>query len=129
MTARRTAAQVRAEKRQNRRAEQRAQRAHWAAREDERVIEAHSFPEVGLVVRRLKSAFQVRWTVPAEPQERLLAIGRLRQTLARIELVAVADAREDGLSWDDIGWALEVSGEAVRKRLAAQVDALMSEPR
>lgn len=127
-TPRRTAAQIKAQRRQARRAKQRQERANWSARNDRNVVDKYSFPEVGLVLRRVPTGHEVRWTLPDDANDRLMGVGRVRRMIEALELAAVLDARQDGLSWDDIGWCLEVSGEAARKRLSPRVDAALTQP-
>lgn len=73
----------------------------------------------GISLRPLKSAewfARVRWYVDRDPFQALIALSRLRQTLSGVEHELVHGCREAALSWDDIGFALGVTGEAVRKR-------------
>jgi hypothetical protein len=66
---------------------------------------------------------QLRWTVDPDPFLALMALQRFRSSMVDVfELELVTAARDRGVPWSDIGFALNVSGEAVRKRLGAQVE-------
>lgn len=64
---------------------------------------------------------RLAWVVDQDPFVALLALGRARSMLDGVQLVLVEELRELGVSWADIGWALEQTGEAVRKRYAGRV--------
>lgn len=68
---------------------------------------------------------QVTWSMDHDPFLALMGLGRLREYLSAFEVELVAKCRyQSGLSWDEIGWAVGVSGEALRKRLSVAVEAL-----
>jgi hypothetical protein len=51
-----------------------------------------------------------------EPQVGLAAVASLRTLVERLEALHVANARERGWSWKDIGAALGVSKQAVHRK-------------
>lgn len=70
---------------------------------------------------------RVKWLVDRDPFHALMALTRLRKLhLSAVEQTLVTEARDAGVSWEDIGFALGVSGEAARKRLAQLVDELQA---
>jgi hypothetical protein len=63
--------------------------------------------------------WRVRWLVERDPLSGLVALDRLRRVqLVALETVMVEQAREDGVSWKEIGWALQITGEAARRKFA-----------
>lgn len=66
-----------------------------------------------------------------DPFTALMGLQRFRETtLARLELLLVVELRASGVSWDDVGFALDVTGERARQRYAAAVvDFLRAERR
>ena len=76
--------------------------------------------EFGLTITERRSGLRVQWDVDRDSFVALLALHRLRDgLLAQLEQELVAGLRLQGVSWEEIGWALGVSGEAARKRLRA----------
>lgn len=55
----------------------------------------------------------------AAVQEAAAAIAQWQAVLGE----AVATAREEGVSWDLLGWSVGTTGSAARKRWSAEVDA------
>jgi len=55
-----------------------------------------------------------------DPAVGLAAVASLRELLERLEALQVANARERGWSWQDIGGALGVSKQAVHKKHGAE---------
>jgi hypothetical protein len=53
-----------------------------------------------------------------DPDQRLLAIKKMREFLARSEREAVRDARRRGRSWGDIGRCVGMSRQAARQKFA-----------
>ena len=51
-----------------------------------------------------------------DPAVGLAAVAALRELLERLEALQVANARERGWSWNEIGEALGVSKQAVHKK-------------
>ena len=51
-----------------------------------------------------------------DPAVGLAAVASLRELLERLEALQVANARERGWSWQEIGGALGVSKQAVHKK-------------
>lgn len=112
MDAKQRKAQIRAGRRE---AAQRA-RALW------------SQEEFGLRILQRRQGARVQWDVPADNFVALMGLDRLRRLVVDgMEVELVTAMRLDGESWEDIGWALGVSGEAVRKRLSRPVAALEAE--
>lgn len=62
---------------------------------------------------------RLRWLIDEEPMLALMGLHALRRMLDGVERELVLAGRSDGLSWEDLGWALERTGEAVRRRHAA----------
>lgn len=58
----------------------------------------------------------------AEPEVGLRAVASLRRLLERLEAVHVRNAREQGLSWQEIADTLGVSKQAVHKKHARRID-------
>lgn len=74
-----------------------------------------------------RDRLRVVWQVDAQPFLALMALDRLRKgTLHALEESLVSECRIDGLSWDDIGFFLGISGTAARKRWPG-VDAAVEE--
>jgi hypothetical protein len=116
-TTRKTAAQRRADARARQKETIRARRVTTAG-DDPSVVDDLSRPELGVLVRRLKVSTQVRLTFDdGDSFHGLMGLAHAREVLDGFEAVMVEGARRQGLSWDDIGFALGVSGEAARKRL------------
>lgn len=89
-------------------------------------------PVFGIDVDRWRGhgqyALRVRWLVERDPFYGLLGLTRLREhTLPALEINLVTDARGQGYSWADIGFALDVTGEAARKRFAERVEQLLAD--
>lgn len=59
---------------------------------------------------------RLRWVIDRDPYSALVALPRVRSVLDGLEDVLVDELRADAFSWDDIGFALDVTGEAARKR-------------
>lgn len=81
----------------------------------------------GYELRPLRAAgrARLRWVVDAEPFYALMGLQALQQkVLGPLEVALVADCRADGLSWDDVGFALGITGEGARKKHASSVAAL-----
>jgi DNA-directed RNA polymerase specialized sigma24 family protein len=51
-----------------------------------------------------------------DPQVGLRAVAALRRLVERLEALQVANARDQGWSWEEIGKALGVSRQAVHKK-------------
>lgn len=95
-------------KRERRRAGVVAMREQW------------SDPEFGLQIDSYANGrTRVTWSVDREPSMALLGLGRLRSLVNELEEELVLSLRMDGESWDEIGWLLDRTGEAVRRRYAA----------
>jgi hypothetical protein len=65
---------------------------------------------------------QLRWTVDPYPYHALCALPYVRNALLGVEQQLVREARAAGISWDELGFALDQSGEAVRRRWADALD-------
>lgn len=59
---------------------------------------------------------QFRWSIDRDSYLALMALERARQALDGLEMQLVEEVRTDGASWDDVGFALGLTGEAVRKK-------------
>lgn len=60
---------------------------------------------------------RLRWYVDRDPYSALTALDVLRRkVLEPLEAALVAQARQEGQSWDDIGFALSITGEGARKK-------------
>lgn len=109
-----TATQRRAERA---RAQREAVLAERTARQDDLAV-----PEYGIALAEKRSGLVVEWSVGWEPYSALIALAHLRDvTLSTIERDLVATLRNAGVSWDSIGFALGISGEAARRRFVSVV--------
>jgi hypothetical protein len=59
---------------------------------------------------------QLKWTMDRDPFHALIALAHVRGVLLSFEREFIRQGREQGLSWDQLGFALDVTGESVRKR-------------
>ena len=59
---------------------------------------------------------RLRWLLDPDPMVVLLSLGAMRKVLHEVEGQYVRACRQDGASWEELGWALGVTGEAVRRR-------------
>lgn len=59
---------------------------------------------------------KVQWHPGRDETVGLISLERLRGFLDAVEAELVLSLREQGLSWDELGWCLGQSGEAVRRR-------------
>ena len=76
--------------------------------------------EFGISLETMPSGrHRVRWQMDQDPTITLLGLSRLRGLLEVVEREYVLGLRQDGDSWDDIGWTLGITGEACRRRHAA----------
>jgi hypothetical protein len=84
--------------------------------------------EFGLSMTQHRSGARVTWNVDRDPFIALMSLDRMRRVvLDGLEVELVLQLRMAGESWEDIGVALDVSGEAIRKRLGGPVGALEDE--
>jgi hypothetical protein len=70
---------------------------------------------------------KLEWTIEHDPFLGLMGLHQLRSYVDGLEVEMAANLRSLGVSWVDIGWTLQVSGEAVRKRLGAAVERRLDE--
>lgn len=73
---------------------------------------------------------RITWTTDSDPFVTLMGLTRARGVLREFEHSYVVQARLAGVAWDEIGWALEITGSAARKRwpeVDAEAEALLAE--
>jgi hypothetical protein len=81
----------------------------------------------GIEIRRLNPGggaerLQVRWNVDRDAYFALQGLDRLqRGVLDGLAVELVTELRNLGHSWDDIGWCLQITGEAARLRYRERV--------
>lgn len=73
-----------------------------------------------------------RWSLDEQPEAfiGLMALHRFRQHLEEVERGYVLAARVEGIAWEEIGWALGVSRDTIRKRwpdVDAEAEQLLEE--
>lgn len=87
--------------------------------------------EFGLTVAEKRGRARLTWDVDRDPFIALMSLDRLRSVvLPQLEAELVVQLRLSGVAWEEIGWALGTSGEAVRKKHAradAQAEELARE--
>lgn len=97
--------------RQKRRAAVEQSRVEWSNR------------EYGVALETIRQGHgervRLRWVLDPDPFVVLLSLGTVRQLLDQVEAEAVSGSRQDGASWEELGWALGLTGEAVRRRHVA----------
>lgn len=73
--------------------------------------------DYGIAVSETRRGARLTWEIDREQFVALMGLHQLRgQVLARIEGDLVIGLRAAGIPWDEIGWALGISRDAVRKR-------------
>lgn len=73
--------------------------------------------DYGIGIRETRRGARLTWDIDREQIVALMGLHQLRgQVLARIESELVIGLRADGMPWEEIGWALGISRDAVRKR-------------
>ena len=73
--------------------------------------------DYGIKISETRRGLRLVWDQDRDPLVGLLSLDYLRRTmLAQLESELVVTLRAEGLAWDEIGWALGVSRDAVRKR-------------
>lgn len=87
----------------------------------ETALQVRTDPEFGIRVEDTpRGGYLVQWRSNPHPTEILMGMTRLRAVLEDLEREVVLALRvADGYSWEEIGWCLEVTGEAVRRRHSA----------
>lgn len=89
-------------------------------RRRERVENLHASAELsdfGIRYERQASGREVvRWWLDRDPYLALLALPYVRQLLDEVERSLVISLREQGFSWEELGWSLNITGEAARRR-------------
>jgi hypothetical protein len=58
----------------------------------------------------------LRWRIDQDQFYALMALASVRELLAALEMQLVDGLRSEAVAWDDIGFALNVTGEAARKK-------------
>ncbi len=73
--------------------------------------------DYGIVISGTRRGARVTWDIDREQFVALMGLHQLRdQVLARMEGDLVVGLRAAAIPWDEIGWALGISRDAVRKR-------------
>lgn len=73
--------------------------------------------DYGIKISETRRGLRLVWDQDRDPLVGLLSLDYLRRRmLAQLESELVVTLRSEGLAWDEIGWALGISRDAVRKR-------------
>ena len=73
--------------------------------------------DYGIKISETRRGLRLVWDQPREAFEGLLSLDYLRRgVMQQLESELVVTLRAEGLAWDEIGWALGISRDAVRKR-------------
>jgi len=73
--------------------------------------------DYGITISETRRGLRLVWDQARDPFAGLLALDYLRRgILQELESELVVTLRAEGLAWDEIGWALGISRDAVRKR-------------
>jgi len=73
--------------------------------------------DYGITISETRRGARLTWDIDREHFVALMALHQLRgQVLERLESELVTELRAAAIAWDEIGWALGVSRDAVRKR-------------
>jgi hypothetical protein len=73
--------------------------------------------DYGITISQPRSGARLTWDVNRDAFTGLMALHQLRDAvLAQIESDMVVTLRGQGVAWDEIGWALGLSRQAVQKR-------------
>jgi len=71
----------------------------------------------GLKVQETRAGVRLTWALDRDAFVALMALHQLRDgLLERFEFDLVVKLRSEGLPWEEIGWALGLSRQAVQKR-------------
>ena len=73
--------------------------------------------DYGIKIAETPRGVRLTWTLDRDQFVALMALHQLSDAvLVRIESELVTDLRGGGVAWDEIGWALSLSRQAVQKR-------------
>jgi hypothetical protein len=73
--------------------------------------------DFGITISETRQGLRLTWNQDRETFTALMALNHLRRAvLAGLEGELVVTMRSQGIAWDEIGWALGISRDAVRKR-------------
>jgi hypothetical protein len=72
--------------------------------------------DYGITISERPRGLKLTWDQDLESFSALMGLHQLRRLLVELEDELVVTARAQGIAWDEIGWALGISREGVRKR-------------
>jgi hypothetical protein len=73
--------------------------------------------DYGIKIEQIRRGVRLTWDIDRETFVALMALNHLRRAvLGHLESELVVQARAQGIAWDEIGWVLGTSRQAVQKR-------------
>jgi len=72
--------------------------------------------DYGITLEETRRGLKLTWNQDHDSFGALMGLHQLRRLLVQVEDELVVTMRSQGIAWDEIGWALGISRDAVRKR-------------